>query len=1561
MGNIISDSAGALKVNNSSGATGGANDNAFVNNMTDIFFELDLYNTGQYYTKDQAKDTKKLGPRREIDYDVADVSFKDYEGAPDIDQNSRHYNSNNKLIDMIGIPYEDISYTNIFDATTKSGQALNATKTLPKIISAEDPYAMNSNHFYNLKRGFCNASNSVPIDIIGVDIPADNIDVKANLGKNAIDDVLTEQRTNYKYSTNMDKDVENCLTWGTTDPAVTGANFYDVDARGVSTPKVNIPMLQNPNQTLNTSDNLNTIASGKNVYGNTLTAECSILLNKTLTNSYVSPKISDYSFVKKNNIPINQNSIKTMGLEYLKSTNSINIFATKSDTGDAIGSVIKDPNNPVYNTLIPTNSQNGFRDQNTGSCSTLEEDLCKYYYYYDINDGIIHNPKFNISTINSSDEVKKLLPNIRFLNQHVPDCRCKNLPNLIKPDNGTIPDNAYWIKQWTSGKCMSTSEYGPDKLVASGEGSAQYNYTSNSYTDSGAIPIYNKDTTINNYAYRRQKDPIKTQTNLGGEVFVYAPGNVRGQISTFNNYTCNINQNINIQGTGGNVLISGLSAACNIRGDDTPKPEENPPTSATTAKVSFISTTNNSTGKQVEVTDLPLSAGDQILTNIRYADTFAYQSSFLNSFQFSLYLHSDPKKKVVMPHLTNNSSVCHGNNSSNAASTAACYPPYLLTIPFIYGPDSDISGVPYQLIMENKPPGTLNPMQPAPGPIINVKEYSMRINNIELKRLRGQYFMYIGIKMNTDDKFDNLKPNGLRAQIILTPFTGANATSIPIGCPGSSATATTSTKGEGELYQKFDNFPSSILEGALLIGDKCVIQPIKYYYSIIINGNPNSTSGRDIGGYTMLYDQLMPKSEQCIVDFSNLASSFNKFSLSYYDYDDNNIEISLLNNDTVKFGATIIISWQFNSFDNSDQNIDLYYDTATTYSASSSSSVKLNSAPISLNGSTAGSINLLSNSFKFICPMNLKSSPIIIYGIVTQTNNNKIASIAIPVNLTSGINYFKNWKIIPSSSISDMTPLTLTSGVLVSIDNYFKQIGTTKYIVYDPGSKTTPPGWYSGNTLVGTKSETNPNATILQNPSQISPVPIISISAIGTSNNLPSTISVLLGSSITLTYTLQNLQFNTDVQVIIGNPSDTTQQVVIYTFPVIATTTIGTSSSKTITFSIFYNKAISNANIYLTSYGSFTSNKIPIIITLPDSSSTIITSGSDPSPYSASIPNAINQLIKIRSSTSNDALINNMNIVYSNVFPDNKYYIMFDNFKSSLNILKTNINLNAINLAIPLQILFGVVGSIRSLSQFTNVDKKFKKTKELESFYGNLMSNKLVEHMSQSAGGTTNELHLDMLQIDLSRSTLNPIVNIQLNYNGYSKVYIQTLQLLFGQNKLDGTKFNVNFNSDNPSPYFQISNLIFIGSLNSKISLLQEIPGLTNVSYSSSILANGNYVLLTTLSYVNGYYSLPETYSSQLATSIKNNTPPPPIKPTPAPPAPGMSWLKILLIIICVIAVISGGAYIYIKYIKKSDTTASEAASSESPTPEAASSESPTPESSEASSESPATKEKLAE
>jgi hypothetical protein len=322
MGNIISDNKGNIRTYNKNNRNNAdTNDpSAFTKNMTDILFEIDLYNTGNYY---EQKTTEN--PRSEFDYSE-DGKHKSVDNI-DITKNGRR-SANGNFVDIIGLPYEDNSL--IIDSMKKPLSNYNYMEI--------DKDNRRSNRFYNLKRGFCMGGNSVPIDIVGVDIPSKDPEAYwNNIGKRNTE-LFNDQKNTYNYTDTMNIDIEKCITWGTLTPPSGEFDKYNGSDYSNTIPDIDI-----------TIDDLNTLASGKNVYGNTLSPDCKTLLGKTLMNSYVSPKINQYQSL---NLSVTNSGLEDIisedGTSKLRSLTNIEIEKMNPNASNNIYNI---HNQNVYNVM----------------------------------------------------------------------------------------------------------------------------------------------------------------------------------------------------------------------------------------------------------------------------------------------------------------------------------------------------------------------------------------------------------------------------------------------------------------------------------------------------------------------------------------------------------------------------------------------------------------------------------------------------------------------------------------------------------------------------------------------------------------------------------------------------------------------------------------------------------------------------------------------------------------------------------------------------------------------------------------------------------------------------------------------------------------------------------------------------------------------------------------------------------------------------------------------------------------------------------------------------------
>ena len=1522
MGNIISDSSGNIRTLDTNGNA--ISNDVFTQNITDALFELNLYNTGNYYSNVQ-NGTIKTGqePRSELDYTDEGRSLST--SNIDVKQSGRH-SINNTLIDIIGLPYTDKSLIQTL-GDDSSEKSMNSIFEISLPGNKLTTNSLSSDKLYNLKRGFCMASTNVPIDIVGIDIPSDDpeayfnkpgfmtrvIQQNTSNSNDPLSKLTDSQKNIYKLtqdtSGNTSNVINNCLTWGDVVPPTSDATF------DLTTPIPDIDI---------TKDTLNDL-SKKNVYGNVLTPACTTALDKLMMNSYVSPEIKKYSKLSNT---FDSKGALNHSMYHNPTTGDVLIDLNSAQIPDGYN---------LYNATMQKKSTSGGspvegRDHNagTGKCGQLEEDLCNYHYYYDINDGILFNPDFNP---NKAD-VNRFNENKRYLQEHIPDCRCLAIDRAaIDIFSTTVDRTKYLVNNFDNGgQCNKDKNYGLTQLQRDLHNNApKFSRTQGTRDGSTTMLLFNENTGRNDSTgYRRQFDPMSSttsgltfqasSTDAQESSFLYAPLGIRLSTTVNNNYTCNIQTNINVSGVAGSSLIDGVSSVCNF---NQPGAAGAAGAAGTPPVVSQIISLDGiyymgggagTIGAPIESNDLAVNAFQRIIAKVSYPGDSVAPYKFLGNYQFALYSVSDPSKIIILKDL-DYSSDCNYGNLKNQGASPECLSPYNITVPFIYGPTIDNNGTKYNMVLQSKPGGS-NAITTTNSKIITIKQYSMRIGYTELKVIDNVYYLHIGINLNTDDNIV------LGARVILTPVDNAPASSIPPGCSAVGTNSTTSsTSSTGVITKYYSDLISSLIDGTLVIGENNSTNTInpnnktpKYYYTIMLNETID-INNKYTGGYTMLYDQQMPLNQQCVVDFSSLRSKFISVVVEYIDSDDNDEVILLSNKDSVKFGSTIRYTWTYNSVDNSDTTIDIFYDTNVSNPANSPTAVKLASNYLlSSNSSITNTSNYLVNTFECVCPI-IKNPSIIIYGVVTRSDGTKLQTPITTIGITQGNAYYKNWKIIKNTptlyNISpDMNttnlPLVLPSKLEPTIDNYFNLANSTstpyKYIIYDPSNGN----WFGGNqTLTTTDTGSPPLYTIFEKP-----IGDIALSIVTLNGQVLTTKPTLqYGQEISLTYTiLPTIQYNTDIQVVIGGDNGET---VIYSFPILAG---GTPSQQT--FTLFYDLTITNPYIKLTSYNTFSSSPIKFTLEMSRIPTTTLTTSRASPPYQVILSTA-QAIGQINASTVNvDEIINNMNITYKteNSIPDNKYYVIMNGFATTLSVLFSTITFGYINLNLPLELTFSLPSPVTS--NFTNVTEG----NQIESFYSNL----LVEHLSPPAVVTldyVNEIHINTFQLDLSDATLSSTINISLMYSGYKKVYVQNLEIIFGQNRIDGSKFNLKFSSDSYSnTYYQISEITIVGLLSSQISFLQKIPGLTTVKYAAPILNSSKtqYALIVPLTYLNGYYVLPESYNNNLSTIKNSEVPRVPIVPVAANvPPEGMPMWQIILIVFAVLAFIGGCIFVYIKFIKK--------------------------------------------
>jgi hypothetical protein len=202
MGNILSDANGDPKTAIRDGATS--------KTINDLLLELDLFN--KLSTTKSPRLTKKDAPHdstsnpyiSELDFRQEAITALDQTNPPD-DKGYRK--------DMNNILYK--TNDNVND--DKLDTWIDTSTADPKYWKYHDKY-------YNVKRGFCNATGNVPVNLLGVDLPVDKIET-LNIATGTYSTTGTNQvNTNKKMSYDQ---MNNCLKYGTTQ-GVNGG-YYMID------------------------------------------------------------------------------------------------------------------------------------------------------------------------------------------------------------------------------------------------------------------------------------------------------------------------------------------------------------------------------------------------------------------------------------------------------------------------------------------------------------------------------------------------------------------------------------------------------------------------------------------------------------------------------------------------------------------------------------------------------------------------------------------------------------------------------------------------------------------------------------------------------------------------------------------------------------------------------------------------------------------------------------------------------------------------------------------------------------------------------------------------------------------------------------------------------------------------------------------------------------------------------------------------------------------------------------------------------------------------------------
>jgi hypothetical protein len=902
--------------------------------------------------------------------------------------------------------------------------------------------------------------------------------------------------------------------------------------------------------------------------------------------------------------------------------------------------------------------------------------------------------------------------------------------------------------------------------------------------------------------------------------------------------------------------------------------------------------------KPLEATTPLINTGTTIQVTMNIND--ALVANFVKNYNFLLVLSSnpDPTKGFVCPFI----------GSACSSLTGSCSP-YTLTIPFMYGTSSGTNK--YQLVLVNKPDNYSNPITPKPYSIpLTLKQYSFTISSINITTMSGNPYMAIGINLNTTD---TLPAIGVR--IVLTPKTGSS----PV------------------LTQSYTNIQTILNSnnGFLTIGSNQQIQSISYTYSVMVNETiTKDTLGNNVysGGNQLNYDSSFPVTSQGTVSFSQISSVFTNVSMQYMDYNNDNSILNVIPNDTLLIGSTILFSWVISSVDSGLSTVKIYYDINSTYIPSST----VSASSVLLQSSSLGSLNQATNNYtntiNFICPFVPTLQPVIFYAVASGSSSN-VYSTPIKVSLpnVTGSSYIANWQVITNNTTSDMTtipttsltPVLATNQTTASINNYFTagKNASNSYVIYNP----TDNKWYGSDatpTPVSSTTSSVPKYTIFKSPYTITPIPTISITSItssvtGTTNSVytsstSGSITLELGAELTLNYQITNLPFDTNFQLIIANKTITN-----FTVRKVST------SPPQITFSVFGDLTVQNPTLVLTSYGTWSSRPIPIVLNNKGALKKILNAATATPASSVTFTTITNPAINVVAPNSDNTIVN-MSVSYATMI-ENQYFTQLSSFSTPLTINNATFKYGVMNFNLPFSLIIhsSATEGYKNIESFTNphqmyLESKLPKKQSTNKPNFNINSN-MIESYTENLTSTENTITINTLTLDFSSSTLETLNNIQLMFSGYTRVNIQNLILIFGTLALDNKKFNISIVSNSVTTTdFAVSTLTFIGNLSGKIYLTNTIPGLTTVNYSVNQKVNNNYALLSTLVYSNSSYSLPENYQSQLnnilnppvtAAPIVNPVVPPVII-TPAPSSSD-NTMTIVIIVIVVIFLIIGGYLAY--------------------------------------------------
>ena len=1382
MGNILTSTQGStldkLKTNNEL--------TSFAKNINDYLLELDLYSV----------DPKTGTPRGNFEVDYTSTGLS-----------SRPKDSNNKLVDVNGIPY---SVSNDKEFNLQEPAKPTNTNT------SDSTYWQNTSKYYNFKRGICNGTTKVPVNTAGVMLPAD---------------------WNSDNPSTRTKALQSCLIDGTT----TGSTLTEATTAGAA-PIVSIPDIDKTKDTLNSDSNGLT---NQTVYGKPMSEDCKNLLNGMLTNSYIVADINKYTKLPSMLHPSAGGGAVFDGTQYLftDKNNKIMITSKAIAADQAITGTDKFPQS--YFTKQSNLNTNqlatvSYANDVGGNCGTFYTEMCDYYYYNDYIDGVTYNPTL-LKNLPSSAQ-GGFTTNITYLTQHIPDCRCANNFNIqnnvqMPGAGGTPPIEYYYITNRCKLDGQNIREYGTTSITSNVTLQSLFNWFN---PGSSAHPIPN--TTKGFGAQVDPADPSVITTNMGNSDFIYAAG-ARGSTNTFNSYVCNMAQTFNLVGNGGNVTVAGVSMNCSFP-NSTPPPTGGTSGSGTSSPPP--SAPKNKPTLSVTINTPPVNLNDYT----KSVDPFYQLTALITNLNsaYNFYTGNNPNYGFAFQSVNNPSSVLFGNytcgsitNPGNTAalcnSTQSYTPIYNIKTPFIYGKTTNEYGINYNLFIQNLPGNNTNEITPStPIPIL-LKQYAMQITDV----IPGDF----GLSLRFNIKFNCISRPIISYVIILTPV-APSTVNVPVVLKGTDFFTDVINKKGFITGQSEPPINSSLADGFLLIGPNgqgtSPIQAIKYTYKILLNPTESNSSASQVtytGGDVMNFSSNVPSNysgTNNAIDFGNFVSAFYNTTISYLDTNNNyNYTLFPSSNPIATFGSLLKLTWSFTNKDKyTGFNIKYTVDSSTT--------------PVQL-----GQVGISTLEYKFMMPITMTGQKISFYieaygSTITPPKENFKSNIltitSTPVPTSPAV--FNGFNIIKDSTVTNLKPFDnkniefIPAYLNLSTDEPIPD--GNDVIVYDYISNQ----WSTGK--VSTPSTTPSTTIVFQLPTNIPTMTftLTNNKSDGTSTVISTGTKIQIGALLTITWTLPT-----------AFTDDTNVQIILY--DVVYDTFTISKGIKTGTYQFtLYDLTGGLSNNTTTLKLKYLRTTIPGIgLTVENP---FINTTTNPSTSANSLTlSSVNPLVYISPNSTNKNSINNINLTLTNPLNDNVYFTVFNGYESPLSINTSTMTLQKVDYSKPIKL--NITSS--SIGNFTNVIYGNLRKSKKEHF-GNITKKNLIE------GLTGNTLIQNVLRLDLSQTNFTNSAIVNYIFNNYSSVSIQSLELYFGTKNIDNSTLNISF-AGNSSPSIEIGSVRIIGIMTGKIFFPIPIPGATAYYYSTNTPgANGSWASSFTLNNNNdGYFSISSSDSN--AVSDANN------------------------------------------------------------------------------------------